>query len=260
MIDIHCHILPGIDDGAKSMDESLKILRKAEQAGVTDIVLTPHYMWGTIYNADNQRKWQLYQELKQKAKQAGIKVNLYLGNEIYIDKRLPKMLKGYVAGENKGDSSNERDENPAEKVSIYDLSTLNSRKYVLIEFPMQEEDKSALSIVEKMVEDGFVPVIAHPERYHYVQDDPAVLNKYILAGCRLQGNYKSLIGRYGKRAEKTIKKLLQHNMLFCLASDIHKGSDEYCLDEATKKLEKLLKDPKKVKALFEDNPALLLKF
>ena len=144
---------------------------------MTDIVLTPHYMWGTIYNADNQRKWQLYQELKQKAKQAGIKVNLYLGNEIYIDKRLPKMLKGYVDGENKGDSSNDRDENPTEKVSIYDLSTLNSRKYVLVEFPMQEEDKSALSIVKKMIEDGFVPVVAHPERYRYVQDDPAVLNK-----------------------------------------------------------------------------------
>ena len=243
MIDVHCHILPGIDDGAKTMEEALIILRKAEKAGISDIVLTPHYMIGTIYNADNVKKWGLYQELKKKAKEAGINVNLYLGNEIYIDGRLPQMLGGYIgkSGEN-----------------IYDLATLNSRKYVLVEFPVQNEDKSAAATLFSLVQDGFIPVIAHPERYHYVQDDPSLVDQYLQMGCKLQGDYLALTGKYGKRAEKTLRKLLAEDKIFCLASDIHKGTESYHLDSITKKLTKLLKSEQKVKDLLHDNPAKMI--
>ena len=274
MIDIHCHILPGIDDGAKTMDESLLILKKAEQAGVTDIVLTPHYMRGTIYNADNVKKWQLYQELRKRAKEAGIKVNLYLGNEIYIDESLPEMLSAYAnnkhkrgnasgnldnaSGKNDAASANSDAASAKNNVSIYDLATLNSRKYVLVEFPMQTPDKSAPTTLFKLVQDGFVPVIAHPERYLYVQDDPDYIVQFLQMGCVLQGDYLALAGKYGKRAEKTLKKLLQEDKIFCLASDIHKGSDSYKLDLVTKKLEKILKSHEKVNQLLHDNPARVI--
>ena len=252
MIDIHCHILPGIDDGAKTMEEALSILKKAEAAGITDIILTPHYMRGTVYNADNVKKWKLYQELKEQAKKAGISINLYLGNEIYIDSHLPQMLGGYVnSGVVKAAAG-------ANNTGIYELATLNSRKYVLVEFPVHTEDRSAASTLFALAQMGFIPVIAHPERYHYVQDDPGYVDQFLQMGCVLQGDYLALVGKYGKGAEKTLKKLLQEDKIFCLASDIHKGTEGYKLDAASKKLNKIIKSEQKMKQLLHDNPARMI--
>ena len=255
MIDIHCHILPGVDDGAKTMEEALLILQKAERAGITDIVLTPHYMRGTVYNAGNVKKWKIYQELKECAKKAGIKINLYLGNEVYIDEHLPQMLGGYDFGRKKETG---KADGPNGTKDIYELATLNSRKYVLVEFPVQTKDKSAVKTLFTLVQDGFIPVIAHPERYHYVQEDPSQVDQFLQMGCKLQGDYLALTGKYGKRAEKTLKKLLQEDKIFCLASDIHKGTDSYKLDFVTKKLGKILKNSDKVKQLLHDNPAAMI--
>ncbi len=259
MIDIHCHILPGIDDGAKTMEEALLILQKAERAGVTDIVLTPHYMRGTVYNADNVKKWQIYQELKERSKKAGIQINLYLGNEIYIDENLPQMLSSYHFGEKKSNDNEITDvASSAKNVGVYDVATLNSRKYVLVEFPVQAKDKSAAATLFTLVQRGFVPIIAHPERYHYIQEDPSQVDQYLQMGCLLQGDYLALTGKYGKRAEKTLKKLLQDDKIFCLASDIHKGTDEYKMDLALKKLGKIIKNQQKIRQLMHENPALVI--
>lgn len=248
MIDIHCHLLPGIDDGVKTLDESMQVLRQAEHEGVTDIILTPHYMKGTVYNADNLKKWQLLQELKERAKKEGISVRFYLGNEIYIDEQLPDMLKGYT-GEPVAES---------EKELIYQVSTLNSRRYVLIELPVQNEDKSAKQTLFRLVQKGFIPIIAHPERYFYVQRDEHYVDDLVKAGCLLQGDYLALTGKYGKAAEKTLKKLLFANKIFCLASDMHKPGEGYKLDVTRKKLMRIVKNQAKIKELLEDNPKRIL--
>ena len=260
MIDVHCHLLPGIDDGAKSFDESLVLLKKAEVAGVTDIILRPHYIVGSKYNADNVRKWKLFLELKERAAAAGIAVRLYLGNEIYIDGNLPEMLSGYgkkdvACGKNHAVCG----KNQAGYGKIFELSTLNSGKYVLVEFPVGTEDKSAKTTLFALITAGFVPVIAHPERYVYAQENPRYFDDFLNMGCVLQGNYLSLMGKYGKRAEKTLKKLLGAGKIFCLASDIHKPTDEYRLDEAYAKLVKITKDSVKVWELLIDNPYKILK-
>ena len=243
MIDLHCHILPSIDDGAKTFDDSLAMLEQAEKAGITDIVLTPHYMKGTVYNADNVKKWGLYQELRKRANDAGISINLYLGNEIYIDTKMREMLAGYT---------NEQSE------LMYEVSTLNSTKYVLVEFPVRTEDKSVKTTLFSLVQKGFIPVIAHPERYFYVQDNPAWVDDLIHMGCKLQGNYMSLFGKYGKGAEKTLKKLLLEDKIFCLASDIHKP-ENYKLDLAQKKLMKIVRDKNKIDELLVTNPAMIIR-
>ena len=253
MIDIHCHILPGIDDGALDFSTSIEMLRNAERAGVTDIILTPHYIKGSIYNADNVRKWKLLSELKAMAASEGISVRLYLGNEVYIDGELLKMLAAY---------ENEKSE------LMYEISTLNSTKYVLVEFPVQVEDKSARETLFSLVQRGFVPVIAHPERYAYVQNNPDLVDEWLGAGCVLQGDYLSILGRYGHRAEKTLKELLIRDKIFCLASDVHKATDEYRFDETKAKMYKVLKasygvkagvsPSEKLKELFEDNPRKIL--
>lgn len=253
MIDVHCHLLPGIDDGAKSFDDSLLLLQKAEKAGVTDIILTPHYIPGSKYNADNVLKWKLFEELRTKAQAAGIAVRLYLGNEIYIDEDLPKMLGAY------GSFGAIKDDVDADFRKVYEISTLNSKKYVLIELPVGTEDKSALSTMFSLVKRGFVPVIAHPERYVYAQDNPEYFDEFINMGCKLQGDYLALTGKYGKRAEKTLKRMLHAGQIFCLASDVHKTTDEYMLDVVEKKLLKIFRgDKAKVTELLVDNPRKIL--
>ena len=242
MIDTHSHILPGIDDGAKTFEDSVAMLRQAELVGFTDIILTPHYLKGTKYNARNAKKWELYRELKRRASEAGIKIDLYLGNEIYIDMQLPEMLAGYVGEETD---------------LMYDVSTLNSTKYVLIELPVRAEEKSAKTTLTAVVKKGFVPVLAHPERYYYVQDNLEVLNDYLRIGCLLSGNILAVTGKYGKREEKTFKKLLLDGKYFCLAVDAHKPAD-YVMNDAIKKLKKIVKNEAKIKELLEVNPRRII--
>lgn len=242
MIDTHSHILPGIDDGSKNFETSIAMLKQAEIAGVTDIVLTPHYLKGTKYSNGNVKKYELYQELKKRAEEAGIKVNLYIGNEIYVDADLPKMLAGYV-----GEKSD----------LMYEISTLNSTKYYLVELPVHAEDKSAKSTLMATVKMGFIPVIAHPERYFYVQDNMEILNDYLAMGCLLQGEILTVTGKYGKREEKTFKKLLLDGKIFCLASDAHKPED-YDFTVAMKKLQKIVRDPAKLEELLVTNPGKII--
>ena len=243
MIDIHSHILPGIDDGSPDMATSLKMLEKAERAGISDIILTPHYIKGSIYNANNVKKWQIFNELKSAARQAGRKVNLYLGNEIYIDGKLPDFLAAYA-----GKTSKE----------MYEVSTLNSTKYVLVEFPVRVADRTAKNTLFSLVQMGFVPVIAHPERYHYVQNNPNIVDDLLGMGCLLQGDYLALVGKYGRRAEKTLKQLLFAGKIFCLASDVHKISDEYQNELVRKKLMRILRSENRVEELLTFNPTMIL--
>ena len=242
MIDIHSHILPGIDDGPKTFETSIEMLKRAEKAGVTDIILTPHYLRGTKYATPNAKKWELYQELKRLADEAGIKINFYLGNEIYIDTELPKMLAGYIGEKND---------------LIYEVSTLNSTKYVLVEFPVRFEDKSAKTTLTAIIKMGFVPIIAHPERYYYVQDDISIIDEYMKLGCLLAGDILALNGKYGKHEEKTFRKLLLTNKFFCLTTDAHKPAD-YEIDAVKRKLAKVVKNEAEVQKLLVTNPGRLL--
>lgn len=243
MIDVHCHILPGIDDGARRLEDSLQMLRQAEAAGITDIILTPHYIKGSTYNANNVKKWQLFQELKTEAKKQGIKPRLYLGNEIYIDEKMSDLVAGYA--KEKSDL-------------MYEISTLNSTKYILVEFPVQFEDRTAKDSLFKLIQKGFTPVIAHPERYFYVQHNPDYVDQFLAMGCLFQGDYLALLGKYGKLAEKTLKTLIQHDKIFCLASDLHKP-DDYRLPATHKKLLKIVKSEQKIADLFVNNPQKILR-
>ena len=140
MKDIHCHILPGIDDGARSIEESINILSKAYNNGISDIVLTPHYIKDSRYSCNNWNKSILLEELKKELKNRDIDINLYLGNEIMIDKDIISLLKSGEA------------------------SSINNTKYVLIEFPMNSLRSDIEDILFEMVRNNYVPVIAHPER------------------------------------------------------------------------------------------------
>ncbi len=225
MRDIHSHILCGIDDGARTIDESINILDMLYKKGVTDIILTPHYIKGTKYNVANREKFDLFIELKKKYS----KINLYLGNEVYIDSDLVELLK-------KGE-----------------VATLNNSKYLLVELPMSSEIKDLDSIIYDLMKNGIVPIIAHPERYAYIQKDITYLDKFIDMGALLQGNYESLFGKFGKNSEKTLKKLLKKKYISFLGSDIHRENHSDHTELVYKKLLKILKDEKIVNDLLDNN-------
>ena len=225
MRDIHSHILCGIDDGARTIDESINILDMLYKKGVTDIILTPHYIKGTKYNVANREKFDLFIELKKKYS----KINLYLGSEVYIDSDLVELLK-------KGE-----------------VATLNNSKYLLVELPMSSEIKDLDSIIYDLMKNGIVPIIAHPERYAYIQKDITYLDKFIDMGALLQGNYESLFGKFGKNSEKTLKKLLKKKYISFLGSDIHRENHSDHTELVYKKLLKILKDEKIVNDLLDNN-------
>ena len=147
MKDIHCHILNGIDDGSKTIEESIRIIKNAIDNGITDIVLTPHYIENSNYNCNNKNKFYLINKLKKELKKNNLYINLYLGNEIMITKNIISLL-------TKGEAS-----------------TINNTKYVLIEFPLHNELSYIEDIIFELVRNNYIPIIAHPERYSYIQKD-----------------------------------------------------------------------------------------
>ncbi|KEH98790.1 tyrosine-protein phosphatase [Clostridium massiliodielmoense] len=196
MIDIHCHILPGIDDGSKNIDVSLKMLRIAEEDGISKIIATPHFYRGH-YENEYQDVVKSVEELNKLASENNINVEVLPGQEIYLDNYT---LKHYKEGKLKG---------------------LNDAKYMLIEFSMMDYPKDALDIIYELKLQGIKPIIAHPERYIYVQDDLTILNDFINEQCYFQLNAGSITGVFGKKAQKTSMKLIEYGVCDFVASDAH---------------------------------------
>ena len=212
-IDIHSHILYGIDDGSRSLEESINIIKNMKNIGFNDIIITPHYIEGTSYNCNNFGKKILFNYLKEKVSEAGIDINLYLGNEIFVFDKIKEFLEN---GE---------------------IFALNDSKYLLIETPMQQEVANLDEYLFKLISHGYKVILAHPERYSYFQDDPSKIKKYIDMGVLFQSNYASITGRYGNHAIKTLKYFLKNNYITFLASDIHHENSTFYDDFAKMKKE-----------------------
>ena len=214
MIDFHSHILPGIDDGSRSIEQTIRMLKEAKEAGFTKIISTSHYIEG-YYESDEAERTELLNEVQKNI--SGIE--LYLGNEIYITNNMINLIQNKKA------------------------STINNSKYVLFEFPLSAKSMNDKEVVYRLIENGFVPVIAHPERYSYVQDNPEYIEELAEMGALFQANYGSIIGMYGKKAEKTLKKLLKNDLIRFFGSDSHRIDKVYTkMPKILKKLHKFLSD------------------
>ncbi len=203
MIDIHNHVLFGIDDGAKDIEESISILEKMSSIGYTSVIATPHYISNDLYDANNKKKKEIIEILKEKLKEKNIKIDLYLGNEIFIQNHIDKKI---IRGK------------------IY---TLNNSSYMLIELPLNEKLNCDLDILYELINQGAKVILAHPERYRIFQNNIEELEKYLDLGILLQGNIDALSGKYGNYAKKIFKTLLKNRQYFTLASDIHHSNTEY---------------------------------
>ena len=174
MIDFHSHILPNIDDGSRSIEETFNLIKEAKNVGFDAIISTSHYM-ENYYETDTPERevWvnAIYENLQAK----NIDIRLYLGNEIYLSENIINLLENGKA------------------------STINDTSYVLFEMPLNAEPMNLYDLVYQMLQCKLVPVLAHPERYSFVQKDPELIYDLIQKGVLMQANYGSIIGQYGEK-------------------------------------------------------------
>ena len=192
MIDLHSHILPELDDGAQNLAESLSMARMAVDSGITVMVATPHCVHGRTQEVLDS--WQL---LCQALRENEIPLRLLPGMEIFGTADTVRMLK--------------------EK----QLLTLNGSKYPLVEFGFQSTGDEETMILRSLCKAGYRPVVAHPERYSYVQRNPRMINQWFRMGCLLQVNRGSLLGRFGRQAQAMAVELVERGFATVVATDAH---------------------------------------
>ncbi len=213
MIDIHSHILPNIDDGAKSMDESVQILRSAISGGTSTIFATPHVdSIGELQSAD--RIMQSIQMLKGALNEVDLSIRIFSGAELYPSIHLIKALDDGCP-----------------------VTLGGSGKYVLLGLPFSAIPMDFEQVVFEIQARGITPIIAHPERLVPVQNTPEILEDYLYRGMLFQVNAGSVMGRYGNAPLETAYTLLDHNWVHFLASDVHRPNSKPVLRAAADQLE-----------------------
>ena len=201
MIDFHAHILPNLDDGSKNIEETMQILQEAQENGFTKVIATTHYIEG-YYEVNEEKRKIWINELNQVLQEKRINVQIELGSEIYITENIIELIKNKKA------------------------STIG-KKYVLFELPFNHRIIRIENIIYTILENGFIPIIAHPERYEIVNKNPNIVYEWIALGVLLQANFGSIIGQYGNESKRTAKTLLEHNMIHFLGTDVHRARDIY---------------------------------
>lgn len=234
MIDIHSHILPGVDDGAKDLDMSIEMAKIYLKNGIEKVIATPHYIEGTKNKTLDENK-EILDKLIKKLKEENVELEVVLGNEVMISL---EVLKGI------------------EKERI---STLNETRYVLIELPMFDIPLYLEDMIYELLLKGYIPIIAHPERNIKIIENPNILLKYINNGALVQLNLPSLEGKYGSEIKETSEILLKHKMVHFVATDSHRDKKRSPNVSDSLQILKNIVSKKEFENLTYKNPNLLWK-
>ena len=210
-IDIHTHILPGVDDGALSTAEALAMVKMAYETGTRGLVLTPHD-GGRFKQNDLERSFRAYcREVEREV--PGMK--LFLGRELFLETEVPAALA-------------ERQE-----------WTINRSRYCLVEFYPSAPRSWIVTGVWEMVRSGYIPIIAHPERYGAFRRDKALIDEVLQMGALIQLNAGSIMGRGSYRTTLFCNRLLKARKVHFVASDAHNLTNRSPrLEECWKKVSK----------------------
>lgn len=185
VFDIHCHILPDVDDGSGNLNDSIEMAQIAVGSGVSGIVATPHCnIPGVFDNYWNKSFDNEIERLNKALSDKKVSLEIYAGQEVFLSNDFESHLK-------KGD-----------------FITLNRSKYMLAELDFKIDLKSATEKLQKLISYGYVPIVAHPERYGFVIENPSVITKLRSAGCLVQINSGSLTGDFGRRIQKTAEEII----------------------------------------------------
>lgn len=231
MVDIHTHLLPGVDDGSLDMDNSLLFVKKMQEAGVSDCFVTPHYIIGE-YDNTPEVVAEKHENLTKAITAEGYEVNVHKGVEVYLSSDIHNKidLRHYCLG---------------------------SSDYILVESAMNGFPANILEIFYHLVKKGFKPIFAHPERYIDVIKKVSLVEDLIYRNVYMQVNAGSFLGIYGEQVAKTAWDLFHKGFIHFIASDCHCHRDEYLLPVA----KQLLKEryPEYASELFFDtNPRKII--
>lgn len=197
MIDIHCHILPGLDDGSADMDESLAMAQIAAASGTRGIIATPHFRGEEQGLAQLPKVLSRYRHFARALARTDIPIQVYPGAEILCLPQTPRLARHK------------------------ELPTLADTNYLLVEFLFEESGEYMDSILRQIHDCGYRLVIAHPERYTAIQRNPALADRWSRLGYALQVNKGSLLGAFGDRVQCAATALLEDGAIRLIASDAH---------------------------------------
>ncbi|MGF2941306.1 tyrosine-protein phosphatase [Enterococcus xiangfangensis] len=216
MIDLHCHILPGLDDGAQTLADSLAMVEKAIDQGITHIMCTPHHTNGE-YNNPAKKVISAVETLQQAIDQRGWEMTLFEGQEVRLTEQL-------LAG-----------------IERQEILFIDEKKtYLLVEFPANEVPPYSEWLFYQLLIRGHIPVLAHPERNAVFCKDPNKLIPFLEMGVLTQLTAPSIVGVFGKKIQKTAKKMLEHQMLHTVVSDAHNLNQRtFLMKEAYQAIEKI---------------------
>ncbi|WP_319995486.1 CpsB/CapC family capsule biosynthesis tyrosine phosphatase [Trichococcus shcherbakoviae] len=197
MIDLHCHLLPGVDDGARTLDDSLAMAQQAVAEGISHILVTPHHKNGKYLNP-KEAVMEATAALQAELDSRGIGLTLFPGQELRINGEILEDIE-------KGDI----------------LFIDDESQYLLIEFPTMSIPHFTESLFFKLRQKGITPVIVHPERNQAIIDDPNILLPFIERGALAQVTASSYVGAFGKDNARLSNQLIEANLVHILASDAH---------------------------------------
>lgn len=231
IVDLHCHILPGVDDGSPDLEHSLNLAKDAVKDGVTHILATPHHLDNEYVN-HAQDIVKAAADFQEQLDANGINLRVFPGQEVHINGDLPQKYD--------------------------DLLGIDSNKhYMLLEFPHGNVPGYAKRLIFDLKKQGITPVICHPERNHEIQENLDLLYDFISDGALAQITATSYVGGFGSHVAEISKKLVEHNLVQIVASDAHtlKGR-KFVLSEA---LNQIAEDFGEKKAMqFEKNAEALI--
>ncbi|WP_214804243.1 MULTISPECIES: tyrosine-protein phosphatase [unclassified Exiguobacterium] len=233
MVDLHCHLLPLVDDGPASVEHTLQLAEQAVAEGVSQIIATPH-LYHPQFETEDVDVRLTVAELNVLLKQRDIPLTVYPGHEIRLTGELIEEIKDGKA-----------------------LPLADSR-YLLIEFPSSGIPSYARQVFAELISDGYIPIVAHPEKNKAIIQNPNLLFELISNGAISQVTCASLIGKYGKDVQRFAVALLENGLAHLVASDAHHIEKrpfywEQCQKYLAQELEGWLYDE-----VYENNEAVLL--
>ena len=232
-VDIHCHIVPHIDDGARSSTQALRMIDIAYKNGIRAMIATPHYEVGKYDNNIDEIQKQ-FSKIKDLALKKYRDFKLYLGNEIFYSY-------GVV--------------NNLEEGKIF---TLADSKYVLVEFSPNDKYKYISESLYELVNNGYIPVLAHAERYEEVMEDIDNVERLVDVGVYIQINAHTIAGKYGHGIRRRVMKMIKNDLVHFIGTDTHSdGHRSPDLEECIKYLNKKT-DEETVVRLLSTNPQKII--
>ncbi|WP_432363797.1 tyrosine-protein phosphatase [Sporosarcina sp. UB5] len=196
MIDMHTHLLFGVDDGPETIEETLALINKAQEEGITDMIATSH-AFHPQYDVHHSEVMSQTTLLKDVMKEAGLDVNIHPGQEIRLT------------------------EDIIDKLDNNELLTLANSNYLLLELPSHTIPAYTVNVIQALLERDITPIIAHPERNRAIAEKPERLERLVRHGATSQITAGSVSGHFGKNRQKLALQLIEANLVHTYGSDVH---------------------------------------